>query len=204
MESFENAAVGRYTRLRLPHRVTGHPLATIEVVDRRQEQPDRRGATTLLSDRLVTLLGDTVSRGEQAILFLNRRGFARRIHCTLCGFAMRCGSCDIGLTYHKDVNRSMCHYCGTVRLVPSRCPDCSADGIRRSMPGTERIEEVLARLFPQAPVDRLDRDTASNRDRMVDILDRFRRGETQILVGTQMVAKGHDIPGVTLVGTVSS
>lgn len=204
LESLENVARGRYTCLRLPHRVTGHDRAEVEIVDRRTEKVPRDTPTPLIGPRLVERMRESVERGEQVLLFLNRRGFARRVHCPRCGFHMQCVDCDIPLTYHKREDRAQCHYCGTVRPIPPACPDCSFPGIRRSRAGTERLEETLSRLFPGVVVDRLDRDTATSGRRMEQILDRFRSGETQILVGTQMVAKGHDIPGVTLVGVIDA
>jgi len=203
-ESVENVSRGRATGLLLPRRVTGHGRATVEIVDRRAEPLPPSGAVPLLGPRLVDRLRETVARGEQALLFLNRRGFARRIHCPRCGYQLRCPECDIALTFHKREGRSLCHYCGTVRPVPSACPDCAFPGIRRALPGTERIEETLSAIFPGLEVGRLDRDTATSGRRLAEIIARFRSGATRILVGTQMVAKGHDIPGVTLVGVVDA
>jgi primosomal protein N' (replication factor Y) len=203
-ESRENVARGRYIGLHLPHRVTAHGRAAVEIVDRRAEPTVAGGAVPLLGPRLVERLREAEERGEQSLLFLNRRGFARRIHCPRCGYQLRCSECDIGLTYHKREDRSLCHYCGTVRPVPDACPDCAFPGIRRALPGTERIEEALAALFPGVAIGRLDRDTATSGRRLEEIIARFRSGATRILVGTQMVAKGHDIPGVTLVGVIDA
>ncbi len=204
LEQLENSRSGRFTLLSLPRRVTTHDLAAIDIVDRRSEAPDAYGRLPLFSRRLIDAIDATLDQNEQAILLLNRRGFARRVHCPSCGFSLRCTECDIGLTYHKRRNHSQCHYCGGARPIPVVCPACGHDRIRRSLPGTERIEETLGRLFPSATVGRLDRDTATSRDRLEEILARFRRGATQILVGTQMVAKGHDIPAVTLVGVMDA
>ncbi|MEE8143546.1 MAG: primosomal protein N', partial [Planctomycetota bacterium] len=204
LESLANAELGRYRKLVLPERVTRHSLPLIEIVDRRNEDPQHSSGERLFSERLLFLLKRTLERREQALLFLNRRGFSRNIHCPRCGYALRCPHCEIGLTYHKQQGCSLCHYCGVMRPVPEQCPDCDFPGIRSSFPGTERIEETLARLFPGVAIGRLDRDTARSQTRMVEILRRFRSGETRILVGTQMVAKGHDIPGVTLVGVLDA
>ncbi|MGE3164229.1 MAG: primosomal protein N' [Planctomycetota bacterium] len=202
LESMENVRRGRYTQVCLPERVTARALPSIEVHDRRQEIG--RARWNLLSTRLVELMQSTLARDEQVLLFLNRRGFARHTHCPTCGFTLHCKECDIALTYHKREDRALCHYCGAIHTVPETCPDCDSPGLRRRTPGTERIEETLASLFPGVAVGRLDRDTAQNRESLERILEDFRLGHTRILIGTQMVAKGHDIPGVTLVGVVDA
>ncbi len=203
LESLENVARGRFKGLKLPNRVTGHQRAAVEIVDRRTE-PTEAGPPQLLGPKLLLRLREAIDREEQALLFLNRRGFARRIHCPRCGFHLECPECDIALTYHKRSDRSLCHYCGSIRSVPESCPDCAFPGVRRTLAGTERIEETLAKLFPGLPIGRLDRDTATSAGRMEEILAKFRGGETRILIGTQMIAKGHDIPGVTLVGVIDA
>lgn len=202
LESLHNAESGRFTRLDLPARATRQSLASVEIVDRRGESEATR--SHMLSARLVDAMTSTLERGEQCLLFLNRRGFARNVFCPECGFTLRCTECDIGLTYHKREGYSLCHYCGVVAALPPRCPDCAFPGIRQRLPGTERIEELLAHLFPHVPVGRLDRDTATTGQRLETILTEFREGRTKILVGTQMVAKGHDIPNVTLVGVLDA
>lgn len=202
LESFENVRRERFTQLSLPERVTAQELPTIEICDRRQESG--RARANLLSARLVELMRETLDRGEQVVLFLNRRGFARHTQCPVCGFTLHCKECDIALTYHKREDRSLCHYCGAIHAVPTSCPECQHEGLRRRTPGTERIEETLAKLFPEVPVGRLDRDTAQSHGNLENILEEFRSGRTRILVGTQMVAKGHDIPGVTLVGVIDA
>lgn len=203
LESLENVRRERFECLSLPERVTSHPLPQVEIIDRRTEDPQTKG-TQLLSPRLLEVLRETVEGGDQALLFLNRRGFARHTHCPKCGYTLQCRDCDIALTYHKRDDRALCHYCGSVRSVPEHCPECDSPGLRRRTPGTERIEETLGRLLPGVPLARLDRDTATTRDRLVEILETFRKGETRVLVGTQMIAKGHDIPGVTLVGVIDA
>jgi len=199
LESLENASTGRYQLLSLPHRISGRSLATVEIVDRRADR-----SRALLSERLIQEIGRTLAREEQVLLFLNRRGFARNIHCPQCGFVLRCEDCDIGLTYHKRSDRSLCHYCGSVKPLPRECPDCSFTGIRQQRPGTEKLEETLQSLFRDTTIDRLDRDTATSSKRLEKILRKFRDGETRVLIGTQMIAKGHDIPGVTLVGVIDA
>ncbi|MGE4602145.1 MAG: primosomal protein N', partial [Planctomycetota bacterium] len=203
MESLENVRRGRYERLRLDSRVNGRPMAQIEIVDRRTESGGKGGGG-LLSDRLVERIRSTLDRGEQVLLFLNRRGFARNLQCKSCGFLVHCKQCDIPLTYHKQKDHSQCHYCGERQSVSNRCPRCESAGLRQRSPGTERIEKSLIALFPDVEIGRLDRDTATSSARMEAILGRFREGKTGILVGTQMVAKGHDIPGVTLVGVLDA
>lgn len=203
MESLENVRRGRFERLRLDERANGRPLATVEVIDRRAETKSVGGGG-LFSIPLIDRIRATLERDEQVLLFLNRRGFARNIHCPRCGFGLRCHQCDIPLTFHKGKSRSQCNYCGEHRPIPSKCPDCQFTGIQQRSPGTERIEDSLNSLFPGVKIDRLDRDTVTSSSRMEAILRRFRDGETQILVGTQMVAKGHDIPGVTLVGVLDA
>ncbi|MCI0651540.1 MAG: primosomal protein N' [Planctomycetes bacterium] len=204
MESLANARRGAFTLLMLPARATAHSLPSIEVIDRRREETGRGPQPGLLSPRLAECLRETVRDGGQAILLLNRRGFARHIHCDSCGFVLRCPECDISLTYHKRAGHVLCHYCGHAAPFPAACPECGANAIRRAHAGTERIEEVLARLLPDTPIGRLDRDTATSRDRLEEILRQFRAGATRVLVGTQMVAKGHDIPEVTLVGVIDA
>ena len=201
MESLENVRRGRYERLRLGSRVNGRPMASIELVDRRSDVGSGSG---LLSNILIERIRSTLEREEQVLLFLNRRGFARNLQCNRCGFSLRCEQCDIPLTYHKQKNHSLCHYCGEKQTISDRCPQCNVTGLRLRLPGTERIEETLLQLFPGVEIDRLDRDTATSSGRMESILGRFKEGKTRILVGTQMVAKGHDIPGVTLVGVLDA
>ena len=203
MESLENVRRGRYEQLRLDSRVNGRPMAQIEIVDRRSESVGK-GRGGLLSDRLVERIRSTLGRGEQVLLFLNRRGFARNLQCKSCGYSVHCKQCDIPLTYHKKKDHSQCHYCGERQSVSDRCPRCKFGGLRQRSPGTERIEKSLIALFPDVEIGRLDRDTVTSSARMEAILGRFRAGKTGILVGTQMVAKGHDIPGVTLVGVLDA
>jgi primosomal protein N' (replication factor Y) len=203
MESLENVRRGKFERLRLSSRVSGRPMAKIEVVDHRNE-PGITGVGGLLSLKLIEKMRETLARDEQVLLFLNRRGFSRDLQCKRCGFSVRCKQCDIPLTYHKQKNHSQCHYCGEKQSVSDQCPSCKSSGFRQRSPGTERIEETLVKLFPEVEIDRLDRDSVTSASRMEAILRRFKEGKTKILVGTQMVAKGHDIPGVTLVGVLDA
>jgi primosomal protein N' (replication factor Y) len=198
LESLENARRGRYALLRLPSRVEDRPLPRVELVDMRRERPP---APSLLSGPLVRALEDVLSRGQQAILFLNRRGHSTFLLCSQCGHPVRCHQCDVSLTHHLSRNRVVCHYCGDSRPVPSSCKECQGPLLHLGA-GTERVELEVAERFPKARVARLDRDATTSAERLTDILSSFARRELDVLVGTQMVAKGHDFPGVTLVCVV--
>jgi len=200
MESYRSAEVGRHTLIELPERATPKPLPEVEIVDLKKYKVD---ADTLLSAPLAAAIGETLARGEQVILFLNRRGFNTFVVCTACGEAFRCTECSVSLTYHRYLDRLVCHHCGLSKVVPERCPSCSAEAIVKRGLGTERVAEGVAERFPDARVDRLDRDVAAARG-IHTVLGRFARHESDILVGTQMVTKGHDFPGVTLVGVLSA
>jgi primosomal protein N' (replication factor Y) len=198
LESLANAKAGRYGLWVLPERL-GAPLPTVDIIDvRGGAAPD--GLTPALDDALSA----TLERGEQAILFYNRRGFARALQCAGCGTAAECPDCDIAVTYHLRPRRLLCHYCGHTRPVPSVCEKCGHGAFLPSGAGTERIELHLQGRFPQARLLRLDRDTTSGRDSHHRILAAFASGEADILLGTQMVAKGHHFPGVSLVGVLAA
>ncbi len=200
LESWRNARTGKYELLRLAARATGStPTAT--VVDMRAEwREKKRGGA--LSEPLRQALRHTLNRGEQAILFLNRRGFHTFGQCVSCGEALRCPHCDISLTLHRRTERLHCHYCDYRIAVPERCPVCASAQIRFSGTGTERVEEEVGELFPEAKLLRMDSDTMTGKDAYVEALSRFAAGEYGILLGTQMVAKGFDFPNVTLVGVL--
>jgi primosomal protein N' (replication factor Y) len=199
LESYQGARAGRLRLVELPARAQARPLPEVELVDLRVYQPD---AETLLTAPLAGALSETLAAGEQAILFLNRRGFATFVVCCACGHAFRCPRCSVSLTYHRAGDRLRCHYCAHRERVPEACPKChAAESIKRFGLGTERIEAAIADRYPQARVARLDRDTAAGRG-LEDVLGRFARREVDVLVGTQMVTKGHDFPGVTLVGVL--
>ena len=199
LESFHGAESGRIALLELPERATARPLPAVELVDLRVHRPD---PDTLLTAPLAAAVSETLERGEQVILFLNRRGFHTFVLCVKCGHAFRCRSCSVSLTYHRQRDRMLCHYCGHAERVPAACPSCAAAGsiARRGM-GTERVADAVAARFPRARIGRLDRDAAVGAA-VEKVLGRMARGEIDILVGTQMVAKGHDFPGVTLVGVL--
>ncbi|HVV88473.1 MAG TPA: primosomal protein N', partial [Kofleriaceae bacterium] len=199
LESFGAAQAGRMRLLTMVERATGAVLPSVEVLDLRRYQPD---GEDMLSAPLAAALERTLAAGEQAILFLNRRGFATFVLCRACGHAFRCRDCAVSLTYHRASDRLECHYCGFGQRVPEACPTCKVTGsIERKGLGTERVAAALAARYPAARVARLDRDVATGA-RAEGILARVARREVDILVGTQMVTKGHDFPGVTLVGVL--
>jgi primosomal protein N' (replication factor Y) len=206
LESWANAIGRRYEHLELPRRVGGGELPPVEVVDMREEkaQPGSGGGQPLFSRRLTIQLGETLERGEQAILFLNRRGFAPVLWCSECKQTVSCRQCDVSLTFHRRIRRAVCHSCCEEQVPPTACPTCTAPALRYIGMGSERVEEVLSGLFPQARVRRMDSDTMHRREDYELTLDAFGKGELDVLVGTQMIAKGLDFPGVTLVGVMSA
>jgi primosomal protein N' (replication factor Y) len=189
----------------MKHRVDDRPMPTIELVDLRIERPRDGGPVTeeapILSQPLIDAMQQTLDRGQQTILFLNRRGHSTFLLCEVCGLTLKCTECDVCLTLHRAASRVMCHYCGLATPVPDRCRECTGPMLRLGI-GTERVETEVAERFPQARVARLDRDAATSGERVTELLAAFARREIDILVGTQMVAKGHDFPGVTLVCVV--
>ncbi len=205
LESYRNAVSGRFEKLVLPERPRQRPMPRVEVVDLRGSA--RPGSAKdapgkWLSEPLREALTETLAQGEQAILLLNRRGFATAVTCTTCGGSFRCTECDVALTYHGRRHHLLCHWCGLRRPLPEVCPSCQAATLMLLGRGTERIEEELLHLLPEARVDRMDQDTTRTKDAHRDILERFGRREVDILVGTQMISKGHDFPAVTLVGVL--
>ena len=202
LETLHNADAGRYQRLVLSRRVQDRPMPGVTVVDLREERGGDGESQRLLTPTLVEAVGETVERGEQVILLLNRRGLSTMVVCGGCGGQFRCEDCDTAMTYHGRRHLMICHYCSRAELLPERCPNCGTASIELLGEGTERVEEGLAELLPGLRVDRMDRDTTLDRGAHARILDRFRRGDIQVLVGTQMVAKGHDFPRVTLVGVL--
>lgn len=202
LESFVQAGGrGPYRLLQLTRRVGGRPLPAVQVVDLRQEM--REGNTGMLSRCLQEAIAERLARREQVILFLNRRGHSTLVVCRECGLVLKCPQCDITLTYHLG-QRLRCHYCSFNVRVPSLCPGCGGRYLSFLGTGTQKIELELQKLFPQAGILRLDSDSAGRGRRYREIIESFRRGRADILVGTQMVAKGLDMPGVTLVGVVNA
>ncbi len=233
LESWENARAGRYHLLELPERVTGHGLPAVELIDLREDPesaagtgdtggagaravgpadpgvivadpaPGERGPA-IVSRRLRDALALRLERGEQAILLLNRRGYATFVECVACGNVWICRSCSVSLTYHRRRNRLVCHHCGFETEPPTGCDACGAPEPRFTGIGTEQVERRLAELFPSARLTRMDLDTTGSKWAHFDILEAFRSREIDILLGTQMIAKGLDFPGVTLVGVVNA
>ena len=203
LESYHNAARGRYGRVVLGRRVLDRPLAAVSVVDMRREVAEH-GPDVVLSAALQSALELRLRRREQALVLLNRRGYAAAILCRQCGRTLECPNCSVSLTLHRAAGRGRCHYCGYSVSRPPVCPHCAGPFLETVGFGTERIEAEIAGLFPEASVARLDRDTVRRRGSAQRLLSRFAQQEIDVLVGTQMVAKGHDFPAVTLVGVVSA
>jgi primosomal protein N' (replication factor Y) len=202
LETLENARRGRYQTLKLDKRIDDRPMPSISLIDLRVERPrSKEEEPPVLSPELKSAIGQTLERGQQVILFLNRRGHSTILLCEVCGESLKCEDCDVCLTHHLSENRLLCHYCNKHQFVPPSCPKCSGPLLMLGI-GTERVEAEVAAGFPGARVARLDRDAASNNERLTDLLASFARREIDVLVGTQMVAKGHDFPGVTLVCVV--
>ena len=203
LETFQNTIDGRYRRIALERRVLDRPLATVELVDMRLEYAER-GPEVVLSRALLERMGERLGRGEQALLLLNRRGFATSVFCRQCADTLECPNCSVSLTVHRAARRARCHYCNHSMPMPAQCPACGGPFLEQMGFGTEQVEEVVRAQFPDARVARLDRDTVRRRGALAEILGRFAREEIDVLVGTQMVAKGHDFPAVTLVGVISA
>jgi primosomal protein N' (replication factor Y) len=202
VESHANALKGKYRRLVLPTRVGASGLPRITVVDRRQVL--KSGADPILTPPLREALAARLARGEQSLLLLNRRGYATSLMCRECGLQASCPNCSVALTLHLGGRRALCHYCGHEALTPSACGACRGAYLRLAGFGTEKVVEAVKEALPRARVDRLDRDRAGRRGAVAQVLAAFEAGELDVLVGTQMIAKGHDFPRVTLVGVVDA
>ncbi|MCC6730985.1 MAG: primosomal protein N' [Chthonomonadales bacterium] len=201
LESYHAAAAGRFALVEMPERVDARPLPAVSVVDLREEIREHRA---LFSRELLGALAERLARRQQSILFLNRRGYAQFVLCRDCGFVARCPNCAVSLTYHAAESALRCHHCDYARSAPTLCPDCGGRKVKSFGIGTERVEEEVLAHFPDARVVRLDRDTVTRKGAHAGILGRFRRGEADVLIGTQMVAKGLDFPNVTLVGVITA
>ena len=203
LESYRHATSGRYRRLTLPRRVRSRPLPAVRIVDMREELA-AHGPDVVLSRPLTAALDARLTRGEQALVLLNRRGFAAALFCRQCARSLECPHCSVSLTFHRAAGQARCHYCGYARARPVSCPECAGPYLEQIGFGTERVEAEILNRWPDACVARLDRDTTRRKGAAARLLGRFASGAVDILVGTQMVAKGHDFQGVTLVGVVSA
>ncbi len=204
LESWNNTLTGKYDLLRLNERADGQSMPLVRVVDMRLEQTKQKGGPAILSDKLRTALEQRLEKGEQSILFLNRRGFARSLQCTACGHVCQCPHCAVALTYHRTDERLVCHVCGYQSIVPRKCPECRDPNILLQGYGTQKVEEVLAKVFPKAKFARIDADAMRRKHALRDTLAAFKAHKIDILIGTQMIAKGLHFPNVTLVGILNA
>ncbi|MCA1626151.1 MAG: primosomal protein N', partial [Acidobacteria bacterium] len=202
LESFHNSKNGKYGYLTLPNRIGNRPLAQAELVDMRLVFRSE-GKDAIFSPQLLEAIEETHSRKEQSIILLNRRGYSSFVLCRTCGETIRCNNCDITLTFHKRESKLVCHYCNHRERTPHKCPHCESRFLYFIGEGTEQIEDILRRKFSSLKIARIDRDTTSRRKSFEETLMSFSRGEIDMLVGTQMLAKGHDFHNVTLVGVIS-
>jgi primosomal protein N' (replication factor Y) (superfamily II helicase) len=203
LESYFNAKKNKYTLLELPDRVEKRPLPEVEIVDMRLEFQET-GQEQVISRKLAAEIRERLERNEQAMVLLNRRGYSPVALCRPCGSRLECRNCAIAMTHHKRSNRMVCHYCGFMAPVPKVCAECGSEYIYFLGTGSEKLEELLHGMFPTARIGRLDRDTVRGHEDFERTLNALNEGELDVLVGTQMIAKGHDIHGVTLVGVVGA
>jgi primosomal protein N' (replication factor Y) len=205
MESYQNAASGKYTRVTLERRVLDRPLAAVRLVNMRAEYAEE-GPDVVISRDLAIAIGERLQRREQVLVLLNRRGYSTAVFCRQCGDTFECPNCSVSLTVHTARHgwRARCHYCNYSVAVPKTCRKCAAPYLEHSGYGTERVEEHLRERFPEARIGRIDRDSVRRKGALTQLLSTFAAGELDILVGTQMIAKGHDFPRVTLVGVISA
>ena len=202
LESFHNAQAGKYRYLNLPSRIGERSLAAATLIDMRAEFA-RHKKPVVFSEKVLAAIGETKVKGEQSIILLNRRGYSSFILCRSCGESIMCPNCEVTLTYHRGDQTLVCHYCNHHQRAPSQCPFCASKYIYYVGEGTEQIEELLHKRFPKLRIGRIDRDTKSRRREFEKTLLDFEKGELDLLVGTQMLAKGHDFPNVTFVGVIS-
>jgi primosomal protein N' (replication factor Y) len=204
LETFQNTQLGKYQLVKLTERADGASLPLTRVVDMRIEAKKHKGRDAIISDILRTSIEKRLEANEQVIIFLNRRGFARSLQCPPCGHVIECNHCAIPLTYHRSEERLVCHICGFQSIVPRLCPNCKDPAIRQQGYGTEKAEIILRKVFPTAKIARLDTDTTRRKNTLRDTLRDFRAKKINILLGTQMIAKGLDFPNVTLVGVLNA
>jgi primosomal protein N' (replication factor Y) len=190
---------GRYQLLRLENRVTAHTLPTVEIVDQKKTT-----MTGLLSSTLIREMEKMLIEKKQTMLLLNRRGFASHVHCEDCGFVPECPNCSVSLTLYASKRELRCHYCGHANALAKNCPKCSSEKLETGSPGTEALEQTVQEVFPHARTLRVDRDSMKGKDVLENALLKVTRGDVDIVIGTQMIAKGHDFPNVGLVGVVNS
>ena len=202
VETYLKATNGEYNLVELPDRVNKKPMPDIEIVDMRKEI--RRGNNSPFSSALKSELEECLKNGNQAMIFLNQRGYSKTVVCTECGHVQKCQSCDVSLTYHKEDESLLCHYCGAKYKMIEACTECGSIYLKHGGFGTERVVMELKKLFPTARILRMDRDTTQNKEGHFKILNQFHNKQADILVGTQMIAKGHDFPSVTLVGILDA
>ncbi len=202
IESYNNAVLGNYNLIELPDRINKKPLPQVEIADMRSEV--RRGNNSYFSSILKSELENCLNNGNQAMIFLNQRGYSKTVVCSECGHVQKCDSCDVSLTYHKEDDSLLCHYCGAKYKMIKSCTNCGSKFLKYGGMGTERVVDELQKLYPNAVILRMDRDTTQNKEGHFKILSQFARHEADILVGTQMIAKGHDFPSVTLVGILDA
>lgn len=201
VESYEKANSGTYCLYKLKQRIYGQALPAVEVVDLREEL--KKGNRSILSQRLKELMEDRLNKKQQIMLFLNRRGYAGFVSCRACGHVLKCPHCDVSLSLHMG-GRMVCHYCGYEEQTKKTCPSCGSPYIGAFRAGTQQVVEIVGREFPEARILRMDMDTTKNKDGHEKILEAFSEGRADILVGTQMIVKGHDFPEVTLVGVLAA
>ncbi|MBO4396478.1 MAG: primosomal protein N' [Eubacterium sp.] len=204
VNSYREATEGRYTMLCLKERATGASLPQVHVIDLREELKAKNHS--ILSRLLHKKLAERLNRGEQSMLFINRRGYAGFVSCRSCGYVVKCSHCDVSMTEHRSGrgSRLVCHYCGSEQAMPAKCPECGSPYIAAFGLGTEKVCELVQKEFPEARILRMDADTTKNKGGHERVLAPFREGEADILVGTQMIVKGHDLPHVTLVGAIAA
>ena len=202
LESYDQALRGKLTLFQMGERVGNRPLPEVEILDMREELRD--GNRSMFSKTLITSIEERLLRKEQIVMFINRRGFSTFVMCRACGYVAQCPHCDISLTFHRTNQTLRCHYCGYTERQPETCPECGSEHIRFFGTGTQRVEEELARHFPGIRVVRMDVDTTGRKGSHEQLLQTFREGKADVLLGTQMIAKGLDFPNVTLVGVIAA
>jgi len=202
IESYYSALNGKYKLLELKDRATKKDLPEVVVSDMREEL--NQGNKSIFSMKLYNELKNNLDNKKQSILFLNRRGFSTFVSCRSCGYVAKCSNCDISLTYHRNVNKLRCHYCGVTENPPAVCPKCNSKHIRYFGIGTEKVEEQVREMFPEARIVRMDSDTTVKKGSYESILDGMKNNNIDILIGTQMISKGLDFPNVTLVGVIAA